>query len=242
MVEASLAKLTQCSSLNPDSLLIAYLSIAQGGLGLMDAYSRAIPDLVITMSQSICYAREGFSFSHSAMPHLLPTSLSALFNAASYPTSIFMTTFNCLLPDVCVIGAPPSCVNPIEYFLKRGSLKSARNRIHVAASTLCRTALYSIAWPGLRAVLSKILIASSSYPIIGMSRSVPSHRRPNNLFIINLKMKLYLELFHPSNCPSCLCGKTIDLLECTPSAAQGSPRRSSTTESDTTQARNFWVA
>ena len=89
--------------------------------------------------------------------------------------------------------APPLCADPIDYFLKRGSLKSARDRIRVAASTLRRTALYSIACPGLRAVLSKILIASSSYPIIGMSRSVPSHRRPNILFIINLKMKLYLE-------------------------------------------------
>ena len=88
---------------------------------------------------------------------------------------------------------PPSCADLIDYFLKRGSLKSARDCIRIAASTLCRTALYSIAHPGLSAVLSEILIASSSYPIIGMSRSVPSHRRPNILFIINLKMKLYLE-------------------------------------------------
>jgi hypothetical protein len=188
MVEASLAKLTHRSSLDADLLLMAYLSIAQGGLGLMDAYSRAIPDLIIMMSQSICHAREGFSFSHSTTPHLLPTSLSALFNAASNPTSIFMTIFNPLLLDICVIGPPPSCANPIEYFLKRGSLKSACDRIHIAASTLRRTALYSIARPGLRAILSKIRIASSSYPIIGMSRSVPSHQRPNGLFIINLKM------------------------------------------------------
>ncbi len=39
MVEASLAKLTQRSFLEANSLLIAYLSIAQGRLGLMDAYS-----------------------------------------------------------------------------------------------------------------------------------------------------------------------------------------------------------
>ena len=37
-----------------------------------------------------------------------------------------------------------------------------------------------------------------------------SHRRPNNLFLINLKMKLHLELFHPSHCPSCICGAIID--------------------------------
>jgi hypothetical protein len=203
MVEASLAKLTQKSSLEANSLLISYLSIAQGGLGLMDAYSRAIPDLVITMSQSIRYVREGFSFSHSTMPYLLPTSLSALFNTTSNPTSIFMTTFNSLLPEVCVIAPPPpACPDPIDYFLKHGSLKSARDRIRIAASTLCRTALYSIERPDLRAVLSEFLIASSSYPIIGMSRSIPSHRCPNNLFIINLEMKLYLELFRPSNCPS----------------------------------------
>jgi hypothetical protein len=139
----------------------------------MDAYSRAIPDLVIRWSQSIRYAGEGFSFSHSVTLDLLPTSLSALFNAASNPTSIFMTTFNRLLPEVCVIGPPPSCANPIDYFLKWGSLKNACNRIRISASTLCRTALYSIAFPGLCAILSKILIASSSYPIIGMSHSVP---------------------------------------------------------------------
>jgi hypothetical protein len=172
MVEASLAKLTQRSYLNANSLLIACLSIAQGGLGLMDAYSRAIPDLVITMSQSIRYAREGFSFSHSATLHLLPTSLSALSNAASNPTFIFMTTFNRLLPDVCVIGLPPSCADPIDYFLKRGSLKSARNCIRIAASTLRSTALYSIARPGLRAILSKILIASNSWH--ELQRTIPS--------------------------------------------------------------------
>ncbi|KAL7524027.1 hypothetical protein ACHAXR_000408, partial [Thalassiosira sp. AJA248-18] len=43
-----------------------------------------------------------------------------------------------------------------------------------------------------------------------MSRSNPSHRKPNDLFIINLKMKLHLPLFPPGNAPKFLCGVTID--------------------------------
>ena len=43
-----------------------------------------------------------------------------------------------------------------------------------------------------------------------MARSVKSHRRPNDLFIIALKHKLYLDIFPPTNLPTCLCGATID--------------------------------
>ena len=43
-----------------------------------------------------------------------------------------------------------------------------------------------------------------------MSRSNPTHRKPNDIFIINLKMKLHLELFDLGNCPQCKCGSTID--------------------------------
>ena len=43
-----------------------------------------------------------------------------------------------------------------------------------------------------------------------MSRSIPSHRRPNDLFLINLKQKLHLEIHHPTHCPTCVCGQQID--------------------------------
>ena len=60
MVQSFLSKLTQLQSIEPDSLLIAYVTIAQGGLGLMDPSTRAIPDLVLTMSQAIRHAEQGF--------------------------------------------------------------------------------------------------------------------------------------------------------------------------------------
>ena len=49
MVESVLASLTNRRSLELDSMFIAYMTIAQGGLGLMDAFTRAVPDFVITM-------------------------------------------------------------------------------------------------------------------------------------------------------------------------------------------------
>ena len=86
-----------------------------------------------------------------------------------------------------------------------------RDRIKQSASKQCRDSLETITSPALKALPSKLLIASSSYPIIGMSRSIPSHQHPDDFFLINLKMELHLELFHPSHCPSCICGAVIDL-------------------------------
>lgn len=62
----------------------------------------------------------------------------------------------------------------------------------------------------LRQDLNEILLSSMSYPLIQTTRSDPSHRLCNNLFVIKLKQKLHLEIFDPKCCPTCLCGKTID--------------------------------
>ena len=102
------------------------------------------------------------------------------------------------------------CTDPVVFPLKHGSFNSTRDRIKKEASKQHRDSLDTIASPGLKALLSELLIASSSYPIIGMSRSILSHQRPNDLFLINLKMKLYLEVYHPSNCPTCICGAVIN--------------------------------
>ena len=192
-------------------MTIAYIALSQGGLGLMDATARTIPDFVLTMSKSFRYASEGFSFNATEPPHMLCPSLCSLFDININNTSIFLRHFWYLLPDVSMAGTHHQCSDPIDFFLRRGSLKSARDRLKKIASIERRVHLERTARPGLKHNLSEILIASSSYPILGMSRSIPSHRRPNDLFIINLKMKLYLELFEPSTCPTCLCGATIDV-------------------------------
>ena len=43
-----------------------------------------------------------------------------------------------------------------------------------------------------------------------MSRSIKPHRRPDHLLCINIRQKLHLNQYQPTDCPTCLCGKTID--------------------------------
>ena len=210
MVGDFLARLTQRPSIPLDSQLIAYMTIAMGGLGLMDASSRAIPDFIITMSQAIRYAEQGFSFDKVNPPYHLPVGLASLFTGHGNPGSPLLARFYRLLPDVSPIGAPKQCPDPYDYFLKHGSFKSMRDRLKQAGSTLRYCSLVTIARPSLLPLLSEILITSSSLPLINMCRSDPQNRRPPDLFLINLKMKLHLELFEPTLCPTCLCGQTID--------------------------------
>ena len=171
----------------------------------MDAHTRAVPDLVLTMSQAIRYAEKGFSFSKLEPTYHLPTTLCNLFRMHTNATSGFLRTFYCLLPEMALVVTHAKCTDPVAFFLEHGSFKSAHDRIKKEASKRHRDSLETIASPELKALLNELLIASSSYPIIGMSRTILSHRQPNDLFLINLKMKLHLELYHPSNCPTCIC-------------------------------------
>ena len=145
----------------------------------MDASSRAIPDFVLTMSQATGYAQYGFSLDKNMPPYVLPRSLSSLFFSTINTSSIFLRRFHRLLPDVALIGAPRLCNDPIDYFLRHGSFKSARDRLKQQSSLKRQATLRAIARPELLFLLDELLISSSSYPIIGMCRSVPANRRPN---------------------------------------------------------------
>ena len=47
MANSFLSQLIQRHAIPDDTMTIAYIALAQGGLGLMDATSRAIPDLYL---------------------------------------------------------------------------------------------------------------------------------------------------------------------------------------------------
>ncbi|KAL7527629.1 LOW QUALITY PROTEIN: hypothetical protein ACHAXR_002051 [Thalassiosira sp. AJA248-18] len=72
MANTFLAKLAQLESTPHTSLLIAYISIAQGGLGMMDAMSRAIPDFVLTLA----HATRRFA-KYGASPSMITNSPAA---------------------------------------------------------------------------------------------------------------------------------------------------------------------
>jgi hypothetical protein len=176
----------------------------------MDPHTRAIPDFTITMASAIRAATTGFYMGRDEDPITIPQSLAQNFYLSHNHSSPILRHFQRFLPDIATVAAPPSAASPITHFLQYSSPKSARDQIRQAASTRRCIVLDTAASPSLRSHLSEILIASSSYPIIAMSRSTKSHRRPNDLFLISLKQKLFLDIFPPSNLPICICGRSID--------------------------------
>jgi hypothetical protein len=60
MAKNFLSRLTNNASIPETSMLIAYITVAQGGLGLMDPHTCAIPDFVVTMRSAIRAATAGF--------------------------------------------------------------------------------------------------------------------------------------------------------------------------------------
>ena len=142
----------------------------------MDAYTRAVPDMVITMSQSIRYAEQGFSFKKKEPPCRLHPTHSALFSTVTNPTSHFLRTFYQVLGDVALAGTHVDCADPVDFFLSKGSFNSARDRLKQSASQRWSNNLHSIARPSLKPQLTEILIPSTSWPIIGMQRSNKRNR------------------------------------------------------------------
>ena len=69
MAKSFLATLTNTPSIPETSMAIAYISLAHGGLGLMDPHSRAIPDFVVTMASAVKSASAGFYMGKRRRPH-----------------------------------------------------------------------------------------------------------------------------------------------------------------------------
>ncbi|KAL7532099.1 hypothetical protein ACHAWF_004011 [Thalassiosira exigua] len=127
MAEGFIAKLTGRSSIPADSLLIAYITIAQGGLGFMDPFTRAVPDFVLTMSRAARYAEHGVRLGRGEDNVCLPDSFTRLFSLSHNRNSRILNSFYSLLGDVGGLATTKECPDTLDYFLRRGSLRSARD-------------------------------------------------------------------------------------------------------------------
>ena len=111
MAERFLSRITNMLELPPTSMLLAYITLAQGGLGMMDPHTRAIPDFVITMSSAIRAATHGFYMGADRPPIPLPASLASHFDPSHNPSDILLR-YHRLVPTIASIAAPKSA-NPI---------------------------------------------------------------------------------------------------------------------------------
>ena len=71
-------------------MLIAQTSCKEGGLGLLYPSHRAVPDFILTMAQSLCYATHGFALNDDLEPILMHETVQKLYLRASNPDSTIL--------------------------------------------------------------------------------------------------------------------------------------------------------
>ena len=129
MVNDFLSKLTSHDSISPDSLLTAYITIAQDMLGLMDVHTRAVPDFMPTMSQAIRYVGKSFSCSKADPAYKPPPLYVAFLTCAKMIPWISSALFIAFSLRLRSLARILSAQTMWLLFLGHGSFKSARDQI-----------------------------------------------------------------------------------------------------------------
>jgi len=62
----------------PATLMLSQISVAHGGLGLLNTSSRAIPDFVLTMTMAMRHASQGFTVNPDLVPCVLHPTVQDL--------------------------------------------------------------------------------------------------------------------------------------------------------------------
>mmetsp|Transcript_18973 Transcript_18973/g.34190 ORF Transcript_18973/g.34190 Transcript_18973/m.34190 type:complete len:1170 (+) Transcript_18973:5063-8572(+) len=195
------------------TLMISQISVADGGLGLLNASARAIPDFVLTMAMAMRHASQGFRVNKDLAPRRLHPTVQNLYCRASNPDSLILQRFEHLLLPIADVACGPKCPadERANHLLTKTSTHSARGRLRSHCSKGLVDALYALLGDSTHVHhLPSILSPHMASPIIAMSRSNPSHRLRNNLFSYALLRKLRLPLWDPAAPPTCWCGKRHD--------------------------------
>ena len=158
--------------------LIAHLNINKGGLGLLHASTRAVPDFVLNMMTSNRCANDGFIINKEVPPKMVNDSIRNLFSTTINHNSQYLHKYHQLLPHIATIACPPSC-NPtdrLQLFQSHISSHSARGRIKQFSGSVILGQIYTmmnIEAPEHTHLLPSILSPHMSYPLTGMNRSNP---------------------------------------------------------------------
>ena len=89
------------------SLLLSKISVAHGGLGLLNASARAIPDFVLTMAMAMCHTSQGFQINQDLAPCQLHPTVQDLYRCASNPSSLILQRFELLLLPITEVACGP---------------------------------------------------------------------------------------------------------------------------------------
>jgi hypothetical protein len=215
IIQTFLSTLLDVDTIPEYAVLISQLGLSAGGLGILCPRLRAAPDFVLTMTSVCRRATRGFSFHKTLLPHQIHPSLRSLFTIDDNPNSLFLRRLHCLLPHFAKIGSAPTTPDEsrINAFLHSTSPKSARDRINKYCTAYLHGATHQEFAMNAREhihLLPSILSPQTSYPLIGMCRSVASHRLPPWIFTLCMKRKLRLPILDDAPRRKCACGRHPD--------------------------------
>ena len=129
MVNDFLSKLTSRDFIPPDSLLVAYTVIAQGGAGADECLYKSSARLCAHNEPGYLVCGKGFSFSKMDPAYKLPATLCGFFHLHKNDTSNFLLTCYCLFPEVALVGTRIKCTDPVAFFLEHGPFERVRDQI-----------------------------------------------------------------------------------------------------------------
>jgi hypothetical protein len=215
MSDSFIADLLSQHNLPRHSTLITEIGASQGGLGILSPRRRAIPDFILSMVQAHRYATHGIQLNRDLAPVRLHPSLADLYNKDHNPNLPSLRRFHHLLPTIASIACPARCPphERVDHFLTSISPHSARSRIKEHCSKYAKGELYQhvkIHCPENFHILPSLLSPHMSAPLVGMCRSVPSHRLSPWQFTFGMLRKLRLPVHDEHNLPTCKCGATHD--------------------------------
>ena len=108
-ISSFLSTLLEIPSLPVHALNIAQLTIGSGGLSILNASARAVPDFALTMAKAMRCASAGFRFSVDLQPHRLDPTLTNLFLPAQNPKLVYLQRFELLLPSIAAVACSDTC-------------------------------------------------------------------------------------------------------------------------------------
>jgi len=199
------------------ALQIAQLSLAKGGLNLLNASARAIPDFVLSMAKAMRNAGQGFKFGVDLEPTILHPSITDLFLPAQNPDSpVYLQRFQLALPHIARVACSDKCPpeDRVSHFLFKLSSHSARSRIKKQAGEGLHSTIYKdvqTKFPEHLFHLPGMLVPQTSYLLVVMSRSDPGNRLSNTTFLHTISRKLRLPIFRAEDCLQCWCGAHHDI-------------------------------
>jgi len=159
------------------ALQIAQLSISSGGLGFYNPNTRALPDLANNYITSRRHVLQGIR-THRDLPlRQLDPALGELFTLESNPTSVFLQRIHSVIPNLASHACPPTTPREScsQYFLDVLSPTSYKSRLKKKANILHLYTLYNTFYndnPDDIHLLPSILSPTTSYPLVGMNRSI----------------------------------------------------------------------